>query len=283
MNLLLLAFLASIFGAPPPKPPVRRRRRNVFAWSADPLEPRLVPSSIVQTLENGAVVKYDETRISRIQYRGVDILTGGGIYLVGSVNGRDVRETNLNSIGSKNGRMISDFGEIGPRFELKFTPEGPNRIKFVASVGPVGRDFERLDLAFDFNKQAVRSFAFGGTRLKFVGTGDDGWHNATPDQITKNGSRWRFNQIPQHQGSRDAYGRPLPKLGAAFTRNDSDKQWAKLFGPAVTIRIDVTSSHNYREMGITNHFVSHTFGFGFGPLKRGESASVEGYITITHR
>ena len=284
MNPLLLASLVSIFVAPQPKPSVRRRRRNVFAWSADHLEPRLVLSSIVQILDNGAVVTYDETRISRIHYRGVDILTGGGIYLIGSAspNGADIPETNFGSIGSRKGRMVAPNGDTnGPNFTLRFTKKGPNVIKFDATIGPVNQDFPQIGMSFDFNRNAITTFTFGGTRLKYTGTGEDGWHDGAPAQ--NGGTRWRFDAIPQHQAIKNSSGRLLGRVGSAFTRDTDDMSSVKLFGRDVLLRIDLDRSSNAKTMGFSNHFAANAFGYGFGPLAKGESGHLSGRITIEPR
>ena len=54
---------------------------------------------------------YDSRSVRSITVDGHNVLTGGGLYLIGSADGADIRETNFSSGGSNGRRMRSRHAE----------------------------------------------------------------------------------------------------------------------------------------------------------------------------
>lgn len=255
-----------------------RRQKNCFSWQADPLEPKILLSGEIRTLSNVDFV-FDKTRVSRIFVNNKNVLTGGGIYLIGSTSGADNDATNYKSIGATDGRMVaSRGGQIGPKFELKFGRLNANQIQFAVSV-TANQDFEKMSLAFDWDKSEVTRFRIPGTKLKFIGTGQDGWHSGTPVP-GREGTRWYFKDIPQHHVVPGTNGQ---REGTALTRNVAEMGWVRLSGPRVKIKVELNTLQGVKDAAFTNHFAANASGYGFGPLRKGETAKIEGVITVTAR
>lgn len=265
----------------------RARRKAAFSWATEPLEPRLVLSPIVQSLGNGIEYTYDQGhRLSSIRVDGVEILKSGGIYLIasGSPQGRDIPETNYESIladrsGSRSGRMKNSQGDYGPPFELTFTRKDANTIVFRAKVGPVGRDFEQVSLAMDFQKKQIGRFVVpNADRMKFS------YKPPEAPNWYRDGGRLRFSDIQKNLTIKNAGGKELGQVGTALTRDPEAKSEFKLIGRRVVVEVRVTKAENLKTLSFSNHFVSNTAGFSLGePLRQGESAMVEGEITIRRR
>ena len=280
----LLLSLGLLLSRPGRAHSARTRRKGMFSWAIAPLETRLMLSGVVRAV-GGVDFAFDNTRIRRIVVNGKNILPPGtgGIYLIGSTSGRDIPEDSYKSIGAINGRMAPAVGnQVGPKFQFKIDQIGPNTIKFTASV-TANQDFRNMSLAFDLDKQAITRFRFPGTRLKFIGTGrTDGWHDAAQNDIgmkaKTTGSIWRFRDIPQHTSIKGGASQ-----GTALTRNQNEMYSVGVEGPNVKIRVDVKSHEHVTEMALTNHSVVNAFGWNFGPLEKGETAKIEGVISVEPR
>ncbi|AIE88073.1 hypothetical protein [Fimbriimonas ginsengisoli] len=212
-------------------------------------------------------------RMSDISVRGSSILGDrvgtGGIYLIGTLDGSDAHGKSVTSKGSTNGIMMSDSPTIpGPKFKLSFTQTGPTSVSFYAEVGPVQTTFAGMSMPFDFGKQAVSSFRFNGTRYLLGGVPNP-W---------RQGSAGNYRDIPTPFRVTDAQGNLLGYVGVASTTLPTT--WAEVSGGFGTVRVDVTRSSHYGNLHFYNHFGTNNLELGFGSMKKGETAFVEGMIQV---
>lgn len=207
--------------------------------------------------------RFDSQRVSRINKAGRNILTGGGIYLIGSFTGADIPETNCSSIGGRNGRMTNG----GPPYTLSFRSVGQNRLQFRAVVGPVPRRMEALSMAVDLQKSAVARWGFTGQEYRFFGAAR-----------YRDGSSGRYDEIPQPGIIRNANGTVLGRVGVAFTRGVPQTLVAR--GDQLRVRVDVSEAIGVRNGAFTHHFATHNIGFDMGPVEAGDRRVIAGTITI---
>jgi len=212
---------------------------------------------------------YDSTRVYSIRVNGFEILTGGGVYLIGSQSGNDNPTTNYSSVDS-NGRVMTNGG---PSFRLSFWVKGPNVLGFIAEVGPVSvLPIAEMNMAFDFHKQLFSTFAFSGNRYYL--------NRSTSPINYPSGSQVNYSSIPQiHKIFQN--GVLLGMAGEANTK--AATQWGAATGSLATIRVNVFSATRYRSMDFTNHFGTNNIALGFRTLNVGETARVEGEIVVTPR
>lgn len=257
----------------------RRRRRLAFAWQqAEPMEPRLVLSPVVQQLGNGIQFTQDPgRRLSSIRVDGNEILQSGGIYLIasGSTLGRDVPETNFESILGTNGYMRNARGEKGPRFELTFAKKNANTITFKVKVWNLAKsNVDQVSLAMDFQRNQIGRFEVpNATRMKFSSTAP-----GDTDRY-RDGGRFRFEDIEQNLAIKNSRGVVLAHVGTALTRNQNAMKEFSLIGRRAILTVRLTRAENVNELSFANHDASHSAGYTLV----GESAVLEGEITIQRR
>lgn len=209
---------------------------------------------------------FDSTRVKHILVNGTDILTGGGIYLVGSKTGLDDPTSNYTTVGS-NGRAMTNSG---PPYKLTFWKKSDTILGFKAEVGPVVGTVETLSLPFDFNKQQITKFAFNGNRYFLNGSSSGTSYTS--------GNFVAHSAIPAIFPIRQN-GVLLGYSGVAATK--AVTTWGAVDGALATVRISVLSHSHYRSMGFFNHFGTNNAEIQFGKFAAGEKASVEGEVIVT--
>lgn len=212
---------------------------------------------------------HDETQVSRIEVGGINLLTGGGIYLIGSATGADDPDTNHSTVGASGGCMTNN----GPNFTLSFRQKNANTLGFRVDVGVLPRDMSEIGVAFDFNQQLMQRFRFDGNRFRWRCTGQDG---------ERSGSGMAFDDLPQGCRIPPDLSKPvIGYVGAAVV--DGAVPWAEVSGFMATVRVCFLRWSDFRSVTFVNHFATHSFGPDFGSLKKGQSAFVEGEIVVTPR
>ena len=207
---------------------------------------------------------YDSRSVRSITVDGHNILTGGGIYLIGSADGSDIRETNFSSGGSNGKRMTNG----GPPFSLEFRQSGAHKLAFKASVGPMNVDkMSQLSLAMDFRKDSLDVYEFDGSSYRYWGTRGEFV-----------GSAGRFDDIPQPGVIRDAWGRELGRVGVA--RIKPPFEWVRAAGVFGTVEIRINRAIGLTRAGFTNHFATDDIGLGMHGALRGATVMVEGEIIV---
>lgn len=209
--------------------------------------------------------RFDSTRISEIRANGLNILTGGGAYLIGSQTGRDLPSSNYSSIGSTNGRMTNG----GPPFRLTFHREGANSLLYELEVGPHHVDIERLDFAIDLQKPYFDRIEFAANRYELF--------YCSGRQI-RSGSGLHYSDIPVGCEIRDGnivYG----YVGIAMLK--PIPAWGESIGMFARVRLEVHQHENGIEMSFANHPGTNNLGIGFGRLRRGRLARARGRIVVT--
>lgn len=202
---------------------------------------------------------------------GEDVHTNG-IYLIGSADGSDAQGHSIISVGSARGRMKSDDpAHISPPpFQLKFRQQGANTLAFSATVGPADQNFEALSLPFDFGRKMMDRFAFDGDAYELFSSENDG-------QYLGSGNTYDF--IRPKAEIRDIHQTLIGKVGGASTNAPS--RWGEVDGPYATVRVTVTGSEHYEKLVFFNHPGTHNMEFGLSKLRKGQTASITGIITVT--
>ena len=210
--------------------------------------------------------KYDATRVSSIQANGVELLTGGGVYLVGSKDGTDNPTSNYSSVGSNGTAMTNS----GPPFKLTFWVKSSNTLGFKAEVGPVTGAVKTISLPFDFNKQQIAKFAFNGSRYYLNAS-------STSTGYTS-GTYVAHSAIPAiYPIYKD--GVLLGYSGIAATKQVTS--WGAVDGSVASVQVNVLSHSHYSSMGFFNHFGTNNLELQFGSFTASQNATVEGEIVVT--
>lgn len=221
------------------------------------------PTASAQT--GGVVFGYDNTQLRSIKVNGIEILTGGGGYLIGSPSGADGSGDGFTSYNSNGTRMSNN----GPGFSLRFTPTAnPNVLRFRAQVTLDNRDrVATLSLPFDFDKRAVTSWSFNGSRFRY-----------NNEATIRNGFGGAYASIPQPFRI-PAQGPLITYTG--FAKPTSLPSWGQVAGSVATVRINITGNSGAREMLFYNHGFTNNAEVGFGALTRGQTVWVEGELIVT--
>lgn len=221
---------------------------------------------------------YDATRLHALSVGGVNLLTGGGGYVIGSRSGRDDPASNFSSVGS-DGRTMTNGG---PSYRLSFFPKSETTLGFRVSFGPITpaqadpitRRLARISVPLDFRKDLVDRFGFAGNQY-FV-------NNASRRTTYTSGSSVRYASIPTPFPIYRTAG-AIPHL-LGYTGVVESRQatvWGEVAGSVASVRIRILSHTNYRSMEFYNHFGTHNIEMRVGPLAVGQSAALDGEIIVT--
>lgn len=208
---------------------------------------------------------YDATRVSSIKVNETEILTGGGVYLVGSKTGVDNPTTNYTTVGSNGTAMTNS----GPPFKLTFWKKSDTTLGFKAEVGPVAGPIDTLSLPFDFNKQQISKFAFNGGSY-YLNASNTGTPYTSGNYVAHSTIPAIY---PIYQN-----GVLLGHSGVATTRQPTT--WGAVDGTLASVRINVINHSHYRSMGFFNHFGTNNAEIQFGKFVTGEKATVEGELVV---
>ena len=213
---------------------------------------------------------YNNEQLKAITVDNINVLTGGGVYLVGSRLGDDTPETNYISVGGSSGRMTNN----GPPFRLTFSEKNEYTLTFTAIVGPLKEPVQSLSIAFDFDVSLTHALAFPKHEYRLQCTGKaDG---------PARGSGLMFDHIPQACEIKKANGQHLGNVGALYV-DDPAIPWIQFEGKLANVRVVITRGVHVTRFGFVNHFATHSGQVEFGPIQTGQLAILEGHIVVLQK
>ncbi|UJS22401.1 MAG: VCBS repeat-containing protein [Candidatus Brocadia sp.] len=208
---------------------------------------------------------YDEMQITAIYRNGIDHCKS--VYLVANCGKADGVGVNIHSYDSFGGVMndSSDCSCEGSPFSFDFTELSQSRLWFRATFGPAQRNYDLVNLAFDFEKDFIDSFQFDGDRY---------YLNDAKSPIYKSGDT--YNNIPKVY---DITGLEGDKnVGVAKIK--SHASWGEVTGPYGAVRITITNASPY-SLHFHHHDGTNNMDIQFGRVEYGDTVFVEGEIVIS--
>lgn len=209
---------------------------------------------------------FDQRRLQSIVVDGKELLTGGGCYLIGSLDGDDKPSTNVTSGGS-DGRYLLAPG-MGDKllipYVLNFKQVSPTRVDFRISVGPVPVEIASMNLAIDARKELFDTFQFSASGYK-VG--------CAHDRTLRDGDGGAFASIPTPCRIVDK-GVQYGSVGLAGATGE--QSWGAISGKGGTLTLQLTPPR--RGLSFTNHPSTNNIGLGFGKMSKGDTVEQRGSI-----
>lgn len=214
---------------------------------------------------------FDSKKLKSIIVNGDNLMTGNGIYLIGSLTGADGVLGPFNSPNSLDGlRLMNGYQQYGAPFKLQFSQNGSGTLSFIAEIGPVEQTYETLSMPFDFGPTVMDRFAFDGSNYLMECTG-----------TVKKVSNDAYSSItPQcHVVKDEKTGEIVARVGVAIVR--SPVLWAEVSGPKAKVRVTIKRSSHYTSLRFHRHTGTHNLELSFGKMQKGEKAFVEGEVIVT--
>lgn len=234
------------------------------------LAPMVLPDSRAIAQQAITAYDFDTKQVKAITVNGRNLLTGNGIYLIGSASGADGVLDPYNSPQSRDGlRLRNGRGQDGPPFKLQFWQNGLGSLSFRAEVGPVDRTFNTLSMPFDFAPAVMDRFAFDGSRYRVECTG-----------ARKSGSDAPYASIvPQcHIVRNEQTGVEVARVGVAIV--ESPASWAEVNGSVAKVRVNIRQASHYQSLRFHHHTFTNNLELSFGTMRKGEKAWVEGEMIV---
>lgn len=210
--------------------------------------------------------EFDDKHLAAIRVGGVNVLTGGGSYLIASASGVDSPETNHSSNGSSGGRLSGG----GPPFKLTFRRSGDEKLAVTIQIGPMPKALNSLNFTLDFDSRLASSLAFPAKGYRLGCTYSDG---------PKSGSSLKFDDISQRCEIKQG-GVVIGKVGSAIV-DDPNLPWIEFDGPLASVRVNRLAAVGTKRAAFFNHFGAHAGQYEFGPVNQGGTVSFEGEIVVT--
>jgi hypothetical protein len=224
----------------------------------------LLASSLLTTFNAQAV----NVRFDPIKNVGVKIWAdnkrllvddaGAGFYIIGSNDDTDDGNNVASFVRNNNGSLRPMNGATTPHIPYSFTfrrdPQNTNRLFFDASVGPSPFEFTTI------------SFPLDGRRERFT--------------------HWRYAGASSMQRyDKNTYRYTPPGGGPIYIEfAPGTPAWGEMIGPDYTVRITVTSRSRPMSLAFVEAPSLSTgvrnVEFGLGRIRKGQSASVSGYIQV---
>lgn len=223
--------------------------------------------------ESSIEASYNNTGISSIKWKGTELLTGTGYYIIGSCTGDDVPGENVVSVPSDGKTLHAPGSCPGAPYSLTITGNNPYHVSI--KIGPLPADYNALSVPMDPVKQHFNRFTFShsGYRVGCSGTWED-----------RSGNSDFFSSIFTPCFIEGPGGGPV---GVAQVISAEPGSWIEANGQIATIRRTLISS-NAKNTGAVNHPGSSGIGFGFDIeppyhqiLPKGSSYFLEEEILIT--
>jgi len=211
--------------------------------------------------------------LRQFTYQGQPFLTGGGIYLICSRDGgADNPQTNFGSEQSNDGVTMSNgAGQTGPSFRMSFERTSTATFRVSADIGPVSQTIFLPNLAIDFDKSVITSWAFDGTSYREGGCND---------YRTRQGSTGTFAGI-RSPCPLIVNGKLIGYVGVVATGTSPNWWQVSGSGGSVKVVVNKATARNLTFPGFTRHPYTYNIGFGFSRLDPGQSAHLDGTIQVT--